>query len=84
MADLFSIRDRATVQREPRRLERHSCRSDTFINALDFSALDMPERQAIIRQDECLDEQLDFGRLYLMHLDNMLALKQSLTCSAAA
>ena len=84
MPDLFSIHDRDTAAHELRRLERHSCRRDTFIEALDFNALDMPMRQAIIRQDECLGEQLVFGRMYLMHLDDMLALGQSLICSAAA
>ena len=84
MADLFSIRDRSTVERELRRLERHCCRRDTFIDTLDFSALDLATRREIMMEDEYLGEQLVFGQLYLMHLDNMIALQQSLHCAAAA
>ena len=78
MADLFATHDRAKVERELRRLERHCCRRDTFIDALDYSALDLQTQRKIIRLDRHLGEQLIFGHLYLMHLDDMTTLKENL------
>ena len=81
MSDLFSERDPVRVAQELCALQRFAERRGRFIDALDWSALDVATRRAIFETDEQLAETLLFGELYAQHLGDMIALEARLALS---
>ena len=79
MADLFTIRDCAQAARKLATLERQADRRDTFVDALDFAALDRLSQARIERADFEARETILFGHLYLIHLAQMEELGATLT-----
>jgi hypothetical protein len=78
MSDLFSERDPVRVALQLCSLRRFAERRDRFIDALDYPALDVSTRRAILDDDEKLAERILFGEIYAQHLDDMIALGRRL------
>ena len=79
MTDLFSERDPSRAARKLADLERFADRRESFLEQLDFDAIDTQACREVDMADAHLAEQLMFAQLYVQHLSEMDALGQSLS-----